>query len=208
MSQPSNGEINADCHPLCSFGVITDIHYADADDCTNYEGTRMRSFRRSLQLVETAVSEWVAGDNPVHFILQLGDLIDGRNSTLNASDAALGVVIQQFSRLPQPVYHILGNHELYNFSRAQLLHHHWLSPSPSVVTPQPGHTAHYHFSPVKGFRVVILDQYEFSMLGYKEDDETYRQAINLEFVYLLQMPLCQELVSSQILLISYSHVRL
>jgi manganese-dependent ADP-ribose/CDP-alcohol diphosphatase len=166
--------------PLCSFGVITDIHYADSDDCSNYEGTRQRSFRRSSQLVETAVTEWSAiQDSPVDFVLQLGDLIDGRNFSMNASDAALNVMIQQFSRLHQPIYHIFGNHELYNFSRAHLLQHPWLRVSPNVATPNPGHTAHYHFSPVEGFRVVILDQYEFSMLGYEEDDETFRQALYL-----------------------------
>ena len=169
---------NATAHPLCIFGVISDVHYADADDSTNYEQTRMRHFRRSVKLVETAVAEWAANTNSIDFILQLGDLIDGRNADVNASGEALRVVQEQFAKFSNPIYHILGNHELYNFSRSQILQHSWLNPTSSchagVITPLPGLTAYYHVSPANGFRLVILDEYEFSMLGREEDDEIYR----------------------------------
>jgi len=46
---------NADSNLLCAFGVIADVHYADIADGTNYTRTARRYYRRSLDLVKTAV---------------------------------------------------------------------------------------------------------------------------------------------------------
>ena len=40
---------------LCSFGVIADVQYADVKDGTSFCGTRVRRYRRSLDILKEAV---------------------------------------------------------------------------------------------------------------------------------------------------------
>lgn len=168
---------------LCAFGIIADVHYADTDDGMNYHQTRHRYYRRSLELVKTAVRDWSTGQHRAEFVLQLGDLIDGLNARLGASRTALDTVVSELAKSDHFVYHVLGNHDLYNFSHAELLTCDQLKASfineAGISTPVPGTTGYYHFVPAKGFRIVVLDTYEISMLGQDETSDSYRS------VYLL-----------------------
>ncbi|XP_040187112.1 manganese-dependent ADP-ribose/CDP-alcohol diphosphatase isoform X2 [Rana temporaria] len=107
--------------PLFTFGVIADIQYADKDDGYNYVQTRVRYYRSSLSLLQDATREWASENAPPAFILQLGDIIDGFNVPLEASESSLTKVLAEFEKLKIPVHHIWGNHEFYNFSRKQLM---------------------------------------------------------------------------------------
>ena len=162
--------------PMFMFGVIADAHYADVDDGWNHMRTRKRCYRRSLSLVKTAVSDWLSKPVGVSFVLQLGDLIDGKNAVRHSSETAATVTCSELVRTGVPVYHAWGNHDLYCFSRSDLLKSSMLNSSlaKTVSTPVRGSTGYYHFSPVNGFRFVVLDQYEVSMLGYDEDSDCYR----------------------------------
>jgi len=167
--------------PKCTFGVLADIQYADVDNDMNFEKTKVRYFRRSIQLVKTAVVDWLAGPKNIQFILQLGDLIDGRNANQGTSKSALNTVRKQLTKAGVPVYHILGNHELYNFSRTELSLDSWfnVTSNDDTCVINPGSSTNYHFSPADGFRIVVLDQYEFSLLGIDEDSETYRFTLSV-----------------------------
>jgi len=50
----SNNSENENIKPIISFGLITDIHYADNEDRWNYEKTFLRRYRNSLNLVDQA----------------------------------------------------------------------------------------------------------------------------------------------------------
>lgn len=163
---------------LCAFGVIADVQYADIDNGMNYSQTAHRYYRRSLELVKTAVADWSTGKWRAEFVLQLGDLIDGLNARLGASGSALDTVMSELTRGDHVVYHVLGNHDLYNFSHDEFVtHDHMISSfinERGISTPSPGTSGYYHFSPAKGFRVVVLDNYEISMLGQAETSDSYR----------------------------------
>ncbi|NWU71082.1 ADPRM diphosphatase, partial [Pterocles burchelli] len=103
-----------------SFGVVADIQYADAEDGYDYSGYRRRYYRQSLGLLRAAVEAWAAEEPPLAFVLQLGDSIDGLNARRGQAERALEQVLAVLGRLPVPVHHAWGNHELYNFSRARL----------------------------------------------------------------------------------------
>ena len=168
----------SDSGVLCAFGVITDVHYADIDDGMNYSRTSHRYYRRSLDLVKTAVRDWSAGQPRAEFVLQLGDLIDGHNAALGASHSALEKVTSELSKGGHFVYHALGNHDLYNFSHNELLTSEHMKYSfvnkNGISTPLPGISGYYHFVPTEGFRIVVLDNYEISMLGQEETSDSYR----------------------------------
>ncbi|KAL9970284.1 hypothetical protein ACROYT_G022635 [Oculina patagonica] len=133
-----NRERNAEKDILFSFGLITDIQYADIDNRQNYLKTKWRRYRNALPCLQEAVAHWKGAKCSPTFIVQLGDIIDGFNSSKdrskvyprvdadgskrNFSKEALDAVMNEFSKLPHeiPVLHNVGNHELYNFSREEL----------------------------------------------------------------------------------------
>ena len=112
--------------PLFRFGVIADIQYCDCDDAANFAGTEVRKYRGTLPQTRAAVAHWNALTEPrPSFVLNLGDLIDGQNAGgygagLNMaepqSEVALGRVTAALSECAAPIYHAVGNHELYNFN--------------------------------------------------------------------------------------------
>ena len=139
--------------PLFTFGVIADVQYADRDDALNFPRTVVRHYRNARTLTRRAYEHWSslpARDSCTwnsssnwprpDFVLQLGDLIDGWNSrqsgpksrqpnssrsheSATVSERAVSALAPYFSALPAPTFHVWGNHELYCFTRSQLLSH-------------------------------------------------------------------------------------
>ena len=120
----------------------------------------------------------------VEFVVQMGDLIDGHCQRLGHHHEALHRTVTELNRTKKPVYHVLGNHELYNFSRCDIMKGPLNSAlMPTVSTKDPETTMYYHFSPVAGFRIVVLDSYDISMLGYQPDNPVYQQAEKIVTTY-------------------------
>jgi manganese-dependent ADP-ribose/CDP-alcohol diphosphatase len=82
--------------PVLSFGLLTDVQYADADP----EGER--HFRESIPKLKAAV-EWLA-KKKLPFTLHLGDLID-------RDFKSFATVMPLFNGLGHQVRHLLGNHD-------------------------------------------------------------------------------------------------
>lgn len=182
---------------LFSFGLITDIQYADIDDRQNHLKTKWRRYRNALSCVQKAVAHWKAERPSPMFITQLGDIIDGFNSTLvdatdnerNFSREALDAVLNEFSKLPAntPVIHNIGNHELYNFSRGEL-EKSILHPASSCLhlnetIPMSGRDEskpfYFSFTPHPKFCFVYLDSYEISILGVDKSSKQYKEALDI-----------------------------
>lgn len=64
--------------------------------------------------VARAVTAWK--EQNVDWAIHLGDLIDGFQPK-NESAEALDMLLAQFERLQKPHWHVLANHDLYNFPR-------------------------------------------------------------------------------------------
>lgn len=141
---------------LFSFGVITDVQYADVRNGLSYGGNK-RYYRDSRIALRKAVDDWRTQD--LKFVIHLGDIIDGKAVT--HSDQALKDVLDEFDRLETPVYHVIGNHCLYNFPRDEL------NQRLRIASPTAG-ASHYAFTPAPGCRVVVLDGYDVSLLGWPE----------------------------------------
>jgi manganese-dependent ADP-ribose/CDP-alcohol diphosphatase len=178
--------------PLFSFGLIADIQYCDCDDASNFAGTEVRKYRGTLQQTRRAVDAWT-GMADIRFVAQLGDLIDGQNAgkygaglgfSTPQSNVALGRVTDELVRCKAPVYHAVGNHELYNFD--------WVGLRERLQQPERGwricdqrhpHDAPFHFSwrLEEGWTFVMLNCYAVSVEqekgspGYEEAVETLRR---------------------------------
>ena len=154
-----------------SVGVITDIQYADCDDGTNYNQTKRRFYRSSVDKLLSALNYW---NGNVQHVLQLGDVIDGRNKNTNKSESSFKQVVDTFRKYDGQIHHVIGNHELYNFSRESLRQKMFY---PTVSNENDG--IYYDFTVNSHYRFVILDCYEISTIGYDKKGELYNQACRI-----------------------------
>jgi len=142
---------------LFSFGVITDIQYADVDDGWDFHKKAQRHYRNSLTVLKNAIQDW-KNKGEISFIAQLGDLLDGLNKRHKASELSLKLLVDQF--IDFQVHHLIGNHELYNFSRSDLKN--------KLCN------GYYHFSPHPQWRFVLLDAYEFCTIQSETKESAYQ----------------------------------
>ncbi|GFS25925.1 manganese-dependent ADP-ribose/CDP-alcohol diphosphatase-like [Elysia marginata] len=169
-----------------TFGIVADVQYADSEDGTDFSKARIRYYRNSLNLLKNAINEWKRPDDPVAFVLQLGDLIDGKNNKggEESSHRALTTALHPFQSLKStPTYHTIGNHDLYNLPRSFFIESSTMNPSLSLsieTSPSSQHL-YYTFLPHPKLRIVNLDTYEVGLLGYKDrpDDPNFLLAQEL-----------------------------
>ena len=149
---------------LLSFGIIADVQYADEDDAYNFAKTSKRFYRSTLDKLEKAVEEW--NNTDISFVLQVGDLIDGKCNKY--SERALNDVFEKTKLLKTKLYHTIGNHELYNFGRDDIQR---------LLLPG---SFYYDFSPCDGFRFIVLNSYDNSVLWKNEGDSAEEHYLFLE----------------------------
>lgn len=80
----------------------------------------------------------------------------------------------------------IGNHELYNFGRPQLVSLLQESLSQQEMRHDPHHDdrhLYYSFRPVEGIKVIALDCFEISTIGYEKKGENYLEAADLMYKY-------------------------
>ena len=176
--------------PLLTFGILTDIQYADVDDGASNKGKK-RYYRQSLDKVKNAVISWKNyeknNDQKIAFILQLGDLIDGKskNNSYNAMNTVLNELNQCFShedlsKSVQPkLLHTWGNHEMYNFKRNELIKTPLYTRRDLNQTIPDVNANYYTFDITDNLILINLDFYELSVIGYDIDHEYYIEALKL-----------------------------
>ncbi|CAN6914536.1 unnamed protein product [Brassica oleracea] len=146
--------------PLFSFGVIADVQYADIPDGRSFLGTP-RYYRNSILVLQKAVQAWNQHGN-LKFVINMGDIVDGfcpKDQSLSATKK----LVDEFEKFQGPVYHMIGNHCLYNLPRRELL------PLLNIPSRDDDYNAYYDFSPTPEYRVVVLDGYDISAVGWPED---------------------------------------
>ncbi|KAL8140807.1 hypothetical protein V2J09_006828 [Rumex salicifolius] len=166
----NNGFITAQGRkPLFSFGVISDVQYADIPNGRSFLGVP-RYYRHSILVLQRAVQKWNNIEN-VNFAINFGDIVDGfcpKDQSLNT----VKKVVSEFEKFNGPVYHMIGNHCLYNLPRKDLL------PLLKISSHNSG-CAYYDFSPAPGYRFVVLDGYDVSAIGWPQDHPSTAEALKL-----------------------------
>lgn len=143
------------------------MQYADIDDAWNYSQTARRFYRHALKSLAKVIDNWKedAKDCRFQFIIDLGDLIDGKNKPIGQSQQALEKVMRLFQEIHLPAHHCIGNHELYNFDSLYLQNH--------LVKQK---SLHYSFT-VESQRFILLNSFGFSILGTTSLDTRARELI-------------------------------
>ncbi|KAI3785814.1 hypothetical protein L1987_44940 [Smallanthus sonchifolius] len=161
-----NGLVSQGNQPLFSFGVITDVQYADIPDGRSFLGVP-RYYRNSILVLQKAVQNWNNHQN-ISFSLNLGDIVDGYCPKDQSLDAVKKVV-KEFDKFNGRVYHMIGNHCLYNLPRSKLL--------PLMTFPN-ADRAYFDFSPIPEYRFIVLDGYDISAIGWPHDHPHTIEALN------------------------------
>ncbi|KAJ4786634.1 Manganese-dependent ADP-ribose/CDP-alcohol diphosphatase [Rhynchospora pubera] len=151
--------------PLFTFAVVADVQYADIPDGRSFLGVP-RYYRHSIQVLQRAVTNWNHHKN-IKFSINFGDIVDGFCPKPD-SIIAIQKVLNEFDKFDGPVYHMIGNHCLYNLPRTKLI--------PLLKIPSENLHAYYEFSPCPEYRFIVLDAYDFSALGWPEDHKVALEA--------------------------------
>ena len=86
-----------------------------------------------------------------------------------SSRQALSAVLDVFDQFGGPIYHMLGNHCLYNLPRAVL--------NEQLKLPeQENGSSYYSFTAHEAWRFVVLDGYDVSMLGWSDGHDLHTAA--------------------------------
>ncbi len=132
----------SDDTPLFRFGILTDIHYADIDPIG------VKYFRNSLCKLQECVIQ--LSSFRLAFVIQLGDLIE---KNVNSFDP----VLTHLRDIKCQLYHILGNHD---FEVDDI--------DKSLVISKIGLSRRYYaFSPVQGWRCLVLDGTLISLFSHQ-----------------------------------------
>ncbi|KAK9726658.1 hypothetical protein RND81_05G228800 [Saponaria officinalis] len=154
--------------PLFSFGVISDVQYADIPDGRSFLGVP-RYYRHSVLVLQRAVKKWNDLQN-LKFSVNFGDIVDGfcpKDQSLNA----IKKIAHEFQKFNGPVYHMIGNHCLYNLPREELL--------PLLNIHTNNSCAYYEFSPSPEYRFVVLDGFDISAIGWPKDHPKTLEALRV-----------------------------
>ena len=111
---PGKGDGNVSDTPLSpelSFGIITDLHYADKDPWNT------RYYRDSAEKLRRAVG--VFKDENAAFVIELGDLIDKAEKDIEYG--YLETIDGIFDSFNGHRYYVLGNHDVATFSKAEFM---------------------------------------------------------------------------------------
>ncbi|KAG9132960.1 hypothetical protein Leryth_021847 [Lithospermum erythrorhizon] len=153
--------------PLFSFGVISDVQYADIPDGKSFLGVP-RYYRHSFDVLQRAVQKW--NQKKPTFAVNFGDIVDGF-CPKDQSLTAVSKIVDEFNTFDGHVYHMIGNHCLYNLPREKLL--------PLLKIPGCHNLAYYDFAPIPEYRFVVLDAYDISTIGWPMGHPNSLDAINL-----------------------------
>ncbi len=155
-------------------GLIADVQFADIDDAWDFHRSFKRQYRATKRALHNAVSTWRNAN--IDLVVDLGDAIDGcKNSTKSMGINALLQIMDEWNQLPKhiPILHLIGNHELYQFTRDELRNgvaktgFHCIPPSIISNAVDNCNSFYYSFlmSVDSPWRVVVLDPYEISVMS-------------------------------------------
>ncbi|KAK1324556.1 Manganese-dependent ADP-ribose/CDP-alcohol diphosphatase [Acorus calamus] len=125
-----------------------------------------RFYRHSILILQRAVREW-NNHKKLNFSVNFGDIVDG-HCPKEESVNAVQKVMNEFEKFNGSVYHMIGNHCLYNLPRSALI----------TLLKMPGR-AYYDFSPTPSYKFIVLDAYDVSAIGWPQDHPLTTEAMNI-----------------------------
>lgn len=141
---------SSDHTPLFRFGVLTDLHYSDIDPIGE------KFFRNSLPKLNECILQ--LSSTRLNFVVQLGDLIEKNIMSFDP-------VLIRLRSLRWQLYHVLGNRdfEVDDGDKAHVISKIGLS------------RRYYSFSPIQGWKCLVLDGTLISLFAHQKDSVQWRK---------------------------------
>jgi manganese-dependent ADP-ribose/CDP-alcohol diphosphatase len=139
-------------------GLIADVQYARSKDEMNFQRTQLRRYRQSLDIFKSAVTHWNTLSD-IKCCISLGDQIDGKTKAESNTKECLEDFLDVASGCSSSIHYCYGNHDFYCFEREELLT--YLNKGEETHRNK----LYYHFTPAPGWRFIILDGYDISIIG-------------------------------------------
>jgi len=159
MSDPKLGEIK-NLKQTVRFGFLTDLHYADIPPA----GSRI--YRDSNDKAAHCIE--VCKAQGVDFVIEGGDLKD-QGADVASTLSYLQSIEAEIQKFNGPTYHVLGNHDADNISKAQFL--------TNVTNTKIPFASQYYSFDVKGVHFVVLDaNYRSDGIDYNCGNFDWRDA--------------------------------
>jgi len=132
------------------FGLVADCQYKDAP------ARGVRYYRKSAEKLRACVDD--LNSQTLDFVIHLGDFIDGKFESFDD-------VLPIYDSLKAPHYHLLGNHDFA------------VAPNKKDAVPAKLNmpTRYYDFG-LKGWRFIVLDGNDVSLIGRNPGSEEHAQA--------------------------------
>lgn len=111
-------------------------------------------------------------NDEIAFNVLLGDTLDGKCVPLNQQKDALNDIFRYTKLANRPFHYAFGNHDYYCFSREEL--HRNMTPQELHETTTLGGPCspkklYYDFSPFPGWRFLMIDSYDVSLIGFSSE---------------------------------------
>jgi manganese-dependent ADP-ribose/CDP-alcohol diphosphatase len=145
-------------NPIFRLGLISDVQYADLPNGHNFARTKQRFYRESRLSLREAIKCF--DEHQVAAICHLGDLLDGQCHN-SSPEKLYSEILSEFPS-EYPVLHCLGNHDLTCLPKESL--------SQLLNLPQ----SYYTYTPSPGWKVIVLDTYDFSCFHQETREEAFR----------------------------------
>jgi manganese-dependent ADP-ribose/CDP-alcohol diphosphatase len=131
------------------FGVVTDIHFTTGSQLN-------KSSKRIINYAAEELRLWIESSRNkyVDFLLQLGDLINGTEELQDEEIEQVTAILHEY---PGTIHHVIGNHCL-------------ALPQKKLLQALQLKAPYYSFS-IKGFRFIVLDGMDVSVLHKTETPE-------------------------------------
>ena len=148
---------------IFSFGIISDTQYADCENSTDFSGKKVRYYRNSLNILQEATVSFHSRNNICNMFL--GDIVDATMATPTSQqeeflDRVLNCIKNHGDE--KRWHYALGNHDFKCFNRDKLYQRFIPSALKHICSP---HKLYYDFSPFQGYRFIVLDGYDISVIG-------------------------------------------
>uniref|UniRef100_A0A7S0J0L9 Calcineurin-like phosphoesterase domain-containing protein n=1 Tax=Calcidiscus leptoporus TaxID=127549 RepID=A0A7S0J0L9_9EUKA len=155
----------AAAQPVTPFIVVSDEH------AQHVQGARR--FRHGLEVLKRAVLYW--REHRLAFIAHLGNVLASENAAAEAQWSALARYHEEAGRAECKQWHTTaGAHDLNCLGAAQLG-----ALAPNRAGNGEGDVRHYAFSPSAGWRVVVLDAFDVSLLAHPPGSAAHSAALEM-----------------------------
>lgn len=180
---------------IFNFGLIADIQYVDFPNSMNFQKTKTRRYRQSLEIYKEAVDAWNKIDS-ISTAIILGDILDGKTAELQSQETCLESflnITRNINNGGLKLHYCFGNHCHYSFNRSEIIENILFSDTSvlsdfnninslnvkyskirsytlsemSLPNIIKGRESqlYYDWSPCKGWRFVSIDSYDISLMG-------------------------------------------